>query len=320
MFHKYLSTVLCVVLLMVLVACGGDKGETPPTATPEIQPTPSETTIASIVLGDVGNSPTDTIKTYQPLADYLAEKLAAYGITMGAVKTAPDIETMAQMLTDDEIDVYFDSAYPAMIVTNTSDAKPILRRWKGGAGEYHTVFFVRADSGITSLDDLRGKIIVFENSFSTSGFMLPMAYLIESGYNPVEKSGPDQPVADNEIGYVFTRLENAAVEWVARGRAPAGAADNLTYDELVASAPAELRILAETESIPRHIVMVRGDLEPKVVEAIKQLLLDLDTTPEGQAILKTLKTSQFDEFPEGIDKALAHMQQLYNTVQQHPHD
>jgi phosphonate transport system substrate-binding protein len=317
MLHRTLSATVCAVLLLVLVACGGNKSEPSPTATPETQPTPSGQAVAALVLGDVGNSPTDTIKTYQPLADYLAEKLAEYGITVGMVKTAPDIETMAQMLTNDQVDVYFDSAYPAMIVTNTSDAKPILRRWKGGAGEYHTVFFVRADSGIASLDDLRGKMIVFENSFSTSGFMLPMAHLIGAGYNPVEKSGLDQPVADNEIGYVFTVLENAAVEWVARGRAPAGAADNLTYDELVVDAPAELRILAETEAIPRHIVMVRGDLDPKVVEAITQSLLDLNKTPEGQAILKTLKTSQFDEFPEGIDTALARMQELYDTVQQH---
>ena len=91
-----------------------------------------ETRVATkkIVLGDISDTPSKKIQKYQPLADYLADNLEELGIEIGEVKIAPDMATMIQMLQSGEIDVYFDSLYPATIVSEQSGAEPILRRWK----------------------------------------------------------------------------------------------------------------------------------------------------------------------------------------------
>lgn len=76
-------------------------------------------------------------------------------------------------------------------------------------------------------------------------------------------------------------------------------------------------VLGKTPSVARHIVMVRGDLNTDVVNNITAVLLKMDSTSEGQAVLKTFeKTSKFDEFPEGTTAALNRMREMYKLIQQ----
>jgi phosphonate transport system substrate-binding protein len=305
--------VLVVVIVLLLSACDGDDDEKK-TPTPVPSPT-AQAEGKTLVIADISSDPTDVFPVFQPLADYLAANLAELGVAAVEIKVAPDIATMADWMKNGEVDLYFDSLYPAMLVIDESGAKPILRRWRGGTGEYHTVFYTTADSEVQSLEDLKGKKIVFEEEFSTSGFMLPMAYLVEAGLKPVLLAGPDDPVGADEVGYVFALEDSNIVEWVTRGRVDAGVNDNQKYPEFAAASPVELRILLETEDVPRQLAVVNGALDPALIEAIKALLIGLDDVPDNAPILEALKTSQFDDFPEGIDAALARMQELYNSVQ-----
>ena len=41
---------------------------------------------------------------------------------------------------------------------------------------------------------------------------------------------------------------------------------------------------------------------------------DLDETPEGKELLATLKTDQFDEFPDGLEATFDHMRERFALV------
>lgn len=332
MTHSSLRRLTFATLLYVMVAgisaCNTAPAAQSTTVPAQTQAAPAVSTAASTVaptgqgkvltIGEISNNPAETLTLFQPLADYLGARLGKYGYSSVVIKAAPDLDTMVTWLKNGDLDMTFDSAYPALIMADRAGAKPILRRWKGGVEQYHTMIFVRTDSKITSLTGLKGKMIAFEESFSTSGYMLPKAYLVEAGYTVIEEKDSQDKVGENEIGYIFTNGDDPAasiIQWVVSGKTAAGAVNNKDFDDIPEDTKKLLSVLGETESLPRHLVLVRGTLDPAVSAGIKTILLEM-TTPEAADVLKSFgKTAKFDEFPQGPDQAIARMRVLYNLAQ-----
>ncbi len=301
-----------IVLILFLVGCGTQAS---PTAPPQPTDAPPQLT-GRIIIGEIGDDPVGKIKEFQPLADYLAANLGDFGIGVGEVKIGPELETMTEWMKSGDIHLYFDSLYPAMIVNDEAEANVILRRWKSGVEQYHTVFFTLADSSITKLDDLAGKMIAFEESVSTSGYMMPFAFMTDAGLKLVEKSSTDADVEPDEVGYVFSSDEDNTIQWVISGRVAAGTVDNQTYMEIPEENRGDLTIIAETEDIPRQVVVAQSGITPEMLEAIKAIMTDMDKSDAGKAVLEAFsETVKFDDFPQGADAALKRMRELYDVVQ-----
>jgi len=311
MHSKSVFTVF-VAMLFALVACGTKSGSDEETVTE------AETAVSNdgvLVLGDISDEAAETIAGTQPLADYLASRLGEQGIGHGEVKIASDIDGMIEWMNNGEVDIYFDSPYPILVLSEETGGEPVLRRLKYGVAEYHSVFFTRADSEIDSLDDLKGQIISFEEDFSTSGYMLPLSYLIESEMNPEFKTGLDADVSDDEIGYVFSTADDTTIQWVISGKVPAGVIDNVTLGRLPEETQAELKVIAETENVPRQMVLLRPGMEEAFQTAIVNELLAMEENEEGANALEIFLTTEFTEFPEGAEATLSRMLELYQLVQ-----
>jgi phosphonate transport system substrate-binding protein len=304
----FLFIVSLAVTILLITACGGETvSETP---TPSVEPTGRP-----LVLGDISDEPAETIAGTQPIADYLAANLSDHGITHGVVKIAPDLETMIQWVGDGEVDIYFDSPYPVLVISDETGAVPVLRRFRFGVEEYHSVFFVQKGSDITSLEDMMGQMVAFEEIFSTSGFMLPLSFLISENGNPVEKSSPGAGVETDEIGYVFSTADNTTVQWVVSGVVPIGVVDNVTFGRLPQETQDQLTIIAQTENVPRQLVLFRPGIETELSEAIQQVLLAMDENEAGQAALEAFQTTEFDTLPGSAEAALQQMRIFFELVQ-----
>ena len=128
--------VVFLAILLLLTACGGDDEEV---ATAE----PTEEVAAAtgvIVLSDIDeDDPVGKLEEFQPIADYLAANLGDFGIGTGEVKIAPDLDTMVSWLASGEVDIFYDSLFPAMIVNDREwrcSAAARLAWWRTGVPFY----------------------------------------------------------------------------------------------------------------------------------------------------------------------------------------
>lgn len=66
------------------------------------------------------------------------------------------------------------SAYAAVHIQDAEAVEPVLVKINlDGSFGYHSIGFARKDSGITSLEDMQGKVFGFGDPNSTSGYLIP---------------------------------------------------------------------------------------------------------------------------------------------------
>ena len=169
-----------------------------------------------------------------------------------------------------------------------------------------------AISGIVRLEDLRGKIIAFEDPGSTSGYFLPKLFLLKKGFSVVEKPSAGAKVSDREIGYIFADTYQNIASLVLQNKVAAGAFSSDDYASVDVSSKASISILGESESVPRHLVSVRKDLPEPVAKRLKEILLGMHQNDEGKTILRqTDGTTQFDLLPGGEESGRRKLVELY---------
>jgi phosphonate transport system substrate-binding protein len=209
---------------------------------------------------------------------------------------ADSIPQMAAFAREGRVDLHIDSLFPALAVSRLSGSQLLLRRWKKGVGDYYSVMFVRKDSGIDRLEDLKGRSIAFEEPFSSSGYFLPKMVLAEAGYQLVRVQEALDPVSRDEVGYVFSNDDENTMVWVLRGKITAGAMDQENYLKYARNHLDRLQIIHQTFSLPRHVVSYRADLPASLVARVKEILLEMDQSEEGKKVLQAFeKTTKFDE-------------------------
>jgi len=267
----------------------------------------------TLTIGTISDEPVKETRVYLPLAQYLASKLGTFGIDRGGVRIARSVEEMAELFGNGSVDLYIDSPLIAAAINQVIGGELLLRRWKKGQAEYRAVIFVRTDSGIENLLDLNGKTIAFEEPFSSSGYLLPRMSLAESGLTVVEErlSRPKK----NQVNYRFSSDDENTLFWVLRDRVDAGAMSRATFDTLSRTSAEHLRVIAETEAIPRHTVNVRPGLNVELTSAISRLLTSMEFTAEGRKILKKFeRTTRFDPIPEASIGLLKQYGQSLKTI------
>ena len=76
------------------------------------------------------------------------------------------------------------SGYAKVYLTDPNAVEPVLTKInEDGSFGYHSIGFTRVDSGIESLDDMKGKKFGFGDPNSTSGYLIPSIEIPAAGYS-----------------------------------------------------------------------------------------------------------------------------------------
>jgi phosphonate transport system substrate-binding protein len=257
--------------------------------------------VKSITLGLVSGTSQRPIEAhFQNLVSYVARKLGSGPDTEGKIVIVRAPLQMAKLLEEKKIDFYMESPYPTYVINKQGAASLLLRRWKSGLAEYRSLIFSKRDGETSRLEQLRGRMIAFEDPGSTSGYFLPKVLLLKKGFTLTEKSALDAKVSPKEVGYVFASTDARVVNFVLSKQVAAGAFSDDDYGALEENRKSDITIIAQTDPFPRHLVSVRRDLDPAVKNRLKEILLAMDQDNEGRSILQqTDNTTKFDLLPGG---------------------
>lgn len=268
-----------------------------------------------LAVGSIAQSPSREVVKFKPFTDYLAANLKPYGIDGVKLVVADSIKEMGRLMREGKVDIYIDSPFPIVAVSRLAGSGFLLRRWKRGTGEYRSLIFVRKDSGIEGLEDLKGKVIAFEEPYSTTGYFMPKMMLVASGLRPAHLKDPFVKVPPGRVGYVFSYDDENTMVWVLRGRAAAGAMDEYHFETEAKAGLKDLKVLCKSRVLPRQVVSYRKGLEPEVVARIKAVLQEMDRREDGKKVLEGFEdTTMFDEPAGGIAKALAPLLEYGNYI------
>jgi len=265
-----------------------------------------------LTLGVVFQSSPDSVtEHFRPLVNYAARQLTPTG-AKGMVVVASTAAQMTKLLEEKRVDFYMESPYPTYVINRLGAARLLLRRWKGGIAEYHSLIFTNKESRVARLEDLRGKIIAFEDPGSTSGYFLPKLFLFKKGFSVTEKASLEAKVSANEIGYIFAGTDKNMINLVLQKKVAAGAFSNDDFAHISDTSKASISMLGETESVPRHLVSVRKDVPEPIVTRLRNILLSMHQDKEGQDILrKADNTTKFDSLPGGEEMVRRKLVELY---------
>jgi phosphonate transport system substrate-binding protein len=249
-----------------------------------------------LIFGRVHDDPVRSIRDRQEFVDYIAKKLGPLGFSGGKILVVEKMQLLAQALRDGKVDLFHDSVVPSLLLQKWSGSMPILRQWKYGEADYEGVIVVQKTSGINTLADLKGKVIAFEEPHSTSASVLPRMLFEEKKIKLNHMTSAETAKAD-AVNFIYGS-DGSAVNVLMTGRVDAATTIPREIDRLKPEVRDSLKIIGKTISVPRQIISIRKNLDPKVVKALKDILISMDTYPEGQGVLKRQQnTTKFDEIP-----------------------
>lgn len=207
------------------------------------------------------------------------------------VFTPADYDGVIQGLLGGTLDMAWlgASGYAKIHLTDPDAVTPVLTKQNtDGSTGYYSFAFARADSGITLIEDAKGKSFVFADPNSTSGYLVPGAEL-------TEKFGPlDQFFSEVR----FSGGHEQSIVAVANGDADAGVsfADGLgnwedgyntgAFRKAADAGLVDMNDIVEiwkSKLIPEGPMVVRNALPQDVRDKVTQLTADLHETDKDCA-------------------------------------
>jgi|SRR6478672_7358258 len=291
-------------------------------AAPPVQPA-GDQDASVLVLGRVSDDPKAHYDQLKPLLDYVVPRMASVGIRSGRILMARDLQQMASYLRRGRVDWVNETAGNAALLERRGVARSFLVTEREGATRYHSVFFVRRDSPVSSLKELAGRSVAFQNPYSTSAYYLPAAQLLDQGMtlelllSPMDKPSPDA------VGYLFARTELNITTWVHKRLVDAGVFSNLDWSNPRRMPPSfmrDFRIIGRSADVPRALMLTRHGMDPKVQARLREVLMEASTDPDaGEVLRRFIDTSRFvpitDEDRRALDKLGVGVQRVRTEVE-----
>lgn len=228
-------------------------------------------------------APTELQRKFEPLGKYLENEL---GI---AVEFTPVVDYAASVeaLAAGKLDMVWYGGFTHVQARRRTNNTAYAIVMRDADLNFRSKFITAVDSGINSLQDLKGKTFAFGSVSSTSGHLMPRYFLQQEGLRPEQ----------DFRRFSFSGAHDATAKWVESGKVDAGALNESVWDKLVESGKVDtskVKVFWTTPPYVDYNWTVRGDLDRALVSRIALAFLKLDyENPAHRPILDLQRAKRY---------------------------
>lgn len=224
-----------------------------------------------------------TFKLFKPMAEHLSKELGREV----RIDTRKSFAAFWEQVEAGTYDVVHYNQYHYMQANKKFGHQVIVRNKERGSDLIGGAIFVKTDSGIKTIQDLKGKKIVFGGGKGAMQSYIVATHLLRQG-------------GLNEGDYVeeFATNPPNAIKAVYFNQVDAGGAGDVVVKLPVVTKSIDtdkLTMLAQSERYPHLPWAVKGEMDASLRDKITKVLISLVDTSEGQKVLKKAKLNALVE-------------------------
>lgn len=217
-------------------------------------------------------SPDTLLKSYMPLAAYLARRT---GLPVTIV-ISKDYKDHIQAIGSDKLDIAYMGPASYVKLVDQYGKKPLLAcQVVRGKPTFQGKIIVRKESTLRSLGQLTGKSFAFGDPESTMSHLVPRYMLWKAGVGVSQLKH-----------YKFLGSHDNVALSVLAGEHDAGAVKETVYYKYKERG---LRALTSTPKLAEHVFVASNKLDPAIVLKLREAFLSLDQDAMGVKIMSSMK-------------------------------
>ena len=226
---------------------------------------------------------TEQVRKFGPIVKYLESKLGMK-VEFTAVSDYP---AAVEALVNKQVDMVWFGGFTHVQANVRSGGKIIPIAQREEDTKFQSVFITKTNSGIKSLNDLKGKQVSFGSASSTSGHLMPRSFLLAANIDP-----------DRDFKRVaYSGAHDATIASVVSGKVDAAALDITVWNKFVTENKVDTKdvnVFYTTPGYFNYNWSVHADMPAATREKVTKALLDISPSdPLGKEILQLNRATKY---------------------------
>lgn len=241
-------------------------------------------------------------KQWQPFVDYVSKK-SGYEIKIVIPRGFKKIK---KKIANKHIDIFYTNSFVFYRLHKAGKALALAQMQNlEGSIMSNSVIFVRSDSNIKTLNDLKNDTVAFVSPAGAGGYLAPRALFYNQGIN-----------TKKDIKETFTKNLSSSIHKVLLGDASAGTMCGLNYKLMSKKvSTGELKIIANSEEYPENMIGIRPEIETEIRERVAKIILGMVNDDEGKKVLAGMNGMKIKSFVKPSKVTIQRTKELINTAQ-----
>ena len=314
--RRWALPLVAAVSVLVLIVANGCSSDQAPATSGSPQPQAAAPASKIVIAVQPTNTPEQLQTDAKALEQFLSQRLNRPVEIVFPTTYAGVIEA----LRFGHAQAAFMSAWPLALAEKRAGAEialaevreVVIGQEKQEQPYYFSYWVVRPDSPYKTLADLKGKKVALPSSLSTSGYVAPMARMVELGLLPKDKqTDPKGFFSDVVLAGGYAQGWEALKAGQVEATVIAGDVSEKLYREVLAGT----RVIEQQGPIPSHGVAFAKDLDPQTKQALTDALMALNE-PAQRDLMRKFISGIFVRFePTTGQKHLASLNAFLQSTQ-----